>query len=1053
MQPPGPRIPVFPPGKGIPYVPLRVHSDYSFLRGADSIQTLCRAAADRGMKAMALTDTDGVSGAVSFWSEAREAGLAPILGAEVTVPGQQPVTLLAQNTAGWRRLCHILTARHLDRAFSVGRALMEDRRNLTVLASDPGLLGALARETGLADLYLALDRGKPRQGLLAFARRAGLQPVASPRVFFAHPGRYPLHRLLRAIALNTKLSRLPASEIASPLAWLMPPAEVARAFVDCPHAVARSMRLAEQCAMESPPWSGFTFPSFRGMTETQALAELRRRCESGLRRRYGTVTHRHRSRLEHEMGLVAEKGFAGYFLVVHDIVSRWPRTCGRGSAAASLIAYTLGITHVDPVRHDLFFPRFLNHGRTDPPDIDVDFAWDERDQVLASVLAHDGPARAAMVCTHVRFRGRAAVRETAKVYGLPNDEITTVTRRLAHVWQDAPVAEMVHRHPLFSDLDLKEPWPAILAWAARLEGHPRHLSVHPGGVIIVPTCIADHVPMQPSAKGINIIQWDKDAAEEAGLVKIDLLGNRSLAVIRDALRAVELHDHVSIPYDTFDPLEDPRTRHLLATGKTVGVFYVESPSMRQLQRKTGHGDFKHLVIHSSIIRPAANSYIREYIRRLHGGRYQPIHPLLQHTMPDTYGIMVYQEDVARMAIAMAEFGAADADDLRKVLAKKHKTRRLQAYQKRFLEGAVARGFSPQVVAAVWDMILSFAGYSFCKPHSASYALVSFKAAYLKAHYPAEFMAAVLSNQGGYYSSFAYISECRRMGLVVELPDVNQSHIAYTGLHRRIRIGLVQIRGLSATARSLIVTERARGPFHSFENFLRRVPLDPGDLRLLIRAGACDSIAGGRTRPQLIWRTLEREEARRRKGALKPPLSRGRGTAMGPLLPLFDGARDPIPEAAPLDPLTVLRHEVNALGFLASRHPLTLYRRHVQHLPIVNGKDLERHVGRKVLTIGWFVTGKVVDTRTDEPMEFVSFEDTTALYEATFFPTIYRKFCRMLTHTRPYLLRGRVEEDFGAVTLTVENLRFLDARESPPGRMRRRELSFNRKASRTPSDPG
>ena len=321
------------------------------------------------------------------------------------------------------------------------------------------------------------------------------------------------------------------------------------------------------------------------------------------------------------------------------------------------------------------------------------------------------------------------------------------------------------------------------------------------------------------------------------------------------------------------------------------------------------------------------------------------------------------------------------------------------------------------------MILSFAGYSFCKPHSASYALVSFKSAYLKAHYPAEFMAGVLTNRGGYYSTFAYISECRRMGLQVLLPDVNRSHIPYRGHHRRLRIGLMQIRGLTEATREALVHERRHGAYRSCEDLLRRLDPDPADIRLLIRAGACDSIACGRTRPQLAWQALEWEQGRRGRGGMTPDLHRcGSGL---PLLPIFDTPLAPVPDAPQLDQATILRHEVDTLGFLASRHPLTLYGRQIAQVPTVRACDLSRHVGRTVHTVGWYVTGKVVNTRNHEQMEFISFEDTSALYETTFFPDVYRRFCTMLTHTRPYLLRGRVQAEFGAVTLTVEEIRFLD----------------------------
>jgi error-prone DNA polymerase len=761
-------------------------------------------------------------------------------------------------------------------------------------------------------------------------------------------------------------------------------------------------------------------------------------------RRYGAITRAVQERMDRELAIIRAKSFADYFLVVADIVTRSPRTCGRGSAAASLVSYALGITHVDPVRYDLFFERFLNMGRVDPPDIDVDFAWDERDGVIANVLSEYGEDRAAMVANHLCFRGRAAVREVAKVYGLPEGEIAAVTKRLGYAWATGAAEEMIRTHPLFKDVHLRAPWPEILRHATALEGQPRHLSVHCGGVVIVPGALWDHVPIQPSAKGIHVIQWEKDQTEDAGLVKIDLLGNRSLAVIRDTLREVEAHHGVTIPFERFSPLEDLRTQDLVRRGETVGVFYVESPAMRQLQEKTRTGDFERLVVHSSIIRPAANAYIREYVRRLRGGPYRSIHPLMDEIMPETFGIMVYQEDVAKIAIAMAGFDAASADDLRKVLSKKHKEKRLADYRERFDRGAEARGFKRDVVDQVWEMILSFSGYSFCKPHSASYALVSFKSAYLKAHYPAEFMAAVISNQGGYYATFAYVSECRRMGLKLLLPDVNASAIPYAGLNREVRVGLMQIQGMKAASKDGVIAGREEGPYRTFEEFLARAAIDPADVRLLVRAGALDSIASGRTRPELMWRWAEwnarRDPAggrsagpRRRSlfeegdGAPERAVAEARG--IGGAFAIAEPPSAPAPGVRELprdySPRKILADEIETLGFLASRHPLTLYRDAIARLPnVVPARDLRKHVGREITAVGWLVTGKVVETRNGEPMEFISFEDTTALYETTFFPEAYRSFCHMLSHTRPYVLRGKVEEEFDAVTLTVRDLRFL-----------------------------
>jgi error-prone DNA polymerase len=351
------------------------------------------------------------------------------------------------------------------------------------------------------------------------------------------------------------------------------------------------------------------------------------------------------------------------------------------------------------------------------------------------------------------------------------------------------------------------------------------------------------VPVQRSAKGINIIQWEKDQTETAGLVKIDLLGNRSLAVIRDALAAIERNTGKAIDYASLNPIDDPAALDLLSRGDTMGVFYVESPAMRQLQQKTGHGDFEHLVIHSSIIRPAANRYIQEYIRRLHGAPYQPIHPSLKELLAETYGILVYQEDVVRVAMALAGFSWAEADGLRKVISKKS-PEQLSDYRRRFVDGCRRRGIAEEVIKAVWDMFVSFSGYSFCKPHSASYALVSFKSAYLKTHYPAEFMAAVISNGGGYYSTLAYISEARRMGIAVLGPDINESDWNYLGEGKTIRMGLQQLRNIRKDILEAILSERNKnGPYTTLEDFLRRVELTSTDGAILVKSGSLDSLAG------------------------------------------------------------------------------------------------------------------------------------------------------------------------------------------------------------------
>ena len=667
---------------------------------------------------------------------------------------------------------------------------------------------------------------------------------------------------------------------------------------------------------------------------------------------------------------------------------------------------------------------------------------------------------------------------------------------------------------------------------------PRHLATHCGGVILAPDRVSRYVPVERSAKGINIIQWEKDQSETAGLVKIDLLGNRSLAVIRDSLAAIRSNTGKTIDYALLNPVDDPATLDLLSRGDTMGVFYVESPAMRQLQQRTGRGDFDHLVIHSSIIRPAANRFIQEYIRRLHGAPYQPLHPRLKELLAETYGILVYQEDVVRVAMALAGFTWGEADGLRKVISKKS-PEQLADYHQRFIDGCRRRSIADEVVKAVWEMFLSFSGYSFCKPHSASYALVSFKSAYLKVHYPAEFMAAVISNGGGYYSTLAYISEARRMGITVLGPDLNASDWPYRGAGKTIRMGLQQLQNIRRDVLQTILEERKRnGPFMSLEDFLQRVELTPGDGAVLIKSGALDSLAGipepkpqdlaaesqqlltmkqklsansqelstalrhkviyhasasvrhsrmhlagiqkncldarlrghdggisdthfcgavpransqeptaSFNRPQLLWFV---EAWLNRKAA-----SRNSGKQTGMMLSSRSRPSLAVPPLTDLTRARQWQQEIETLGLVLSVHPLTMWEAVMWALPYrpVPASQLARYVGKRVWVAGWPISRKEVMTKAREPMEFFSFEDQTAIYETVFFPKAFQRFCQELNMDRAYLLYGRVESEFGTVSLNVESIRKLNPlsagpqpiNNGPPAR------SFSRPDRSTPRD--
>jgi DNA polymerase-3 subunit alpha/error-prone DNA polymerase len=1014
-------------------IPLVVRSHFSLMWGTASVKALCRVARQRGYRTLALTDTNNLYGLWPFRRACAEEGLRPIVGAEITDPldPRRRAVCLVENDEGYRHLCRLLTRRHLEPSFGLEMALIAEHQGLVVLTADPALLTSWHGAGVSVAAALPRRSGGPALEARRAAQRLGVLTVATPSSFFLEPADHHLHQLLRAIATRRTLARLAPGEVAPAEAWLASAEDYRQRFQLDPEALAASWSIAERCTFDGPR-HGIVLPPWDDDQGRSADEILRAAAYEGARWRYGDdLCEAAIERLDYELEQIKAKRFATYFLVVQQIVQRSPRVCGRGSGAASLVAYCLGISNVCPLKHHLYFERFLNPGRSDPPDIDVDFAWDERDELLQGVLAHYR-GQAAMVCNHVLFQPRMAIREVARVYGLTDGEIGRVLTHLSYAWSEEERGEegagqgakaAVPPVPSGISRQLSSPWPEILELARRLVGIPRYLSVHPGGMIITPGPLAEYVPLEWAPKGVPIIQWEKDGAEEGGLVKIDLLGNRSLGVIRDALSNLRENGR---PFDErfWEPEEDEATQQALARGATMGCFYIESPAMRLLQQRSGKGDFAHLVIHSSIIRPAANEYIREYLRRLKGGRWRPLHPLLEEVLQETYGIMVYQEDVSKTAVAVAGFSHAAADGLRKILSKKDREHQLQDYRRQFVQGARARGLTEAQIEEIWAMIMSFSGYSFCKPHSASYARVSYQAAYLKVHHPAEFMAAVISNEGGYYSPFAYVSEARRLGLTVLAPCVNESRRRWWGHNRHLRVGLQAIKGLGAATAERIVAERQiRGPYRTLEEFLERVRANEDEIHALIDAGAADALGQHAHRALLRWELLryKRHQGHRREASGPADL----------FVTLVAPQRPPPPALPPGGELEGLRRQFAVLGFLCDRHPLELYRQDLARLGVIKGKELPHHVGRRVRCAGWLLTAKLVPTRKGEPMEFITFEDDTAVIETTFFPKTYRRYCRLLASHRPFLFGGRVEEDFAVVTLTVDSLQPL-APLSPGG---------------------
>ena len=754
---------------------------------------------------------------------------------------------------GYAALNRLLSAQAHDAAPGPdipGLGAPEPPQGCVLLAEDLAGLEALSREGFEAALLAHPRRAQEARKALA----AGLDVVAPQVLRFRTAEGLEMHRLKRAIETQATLIRTEA--LWDPAEAAVPRADWEARFPCGEPAVGKATAaVLERVAGWRIHWGTWEVAKPLGREDADLEALLRDRVRAGVAEKYARssagLRAEARLRMERELDLITAMDFARYFLLVQDIVQALrhkglpSRICGRGSGAASLVSYALDLSNVDPVATNLMFERFLTKERKDPPDMDIDFAWDERDAVIQAVFERYGRGRVAMVANHAFFKAKGALRAVAQAHGRPDSELKQLARYVRG-WEGGLVRAA--ENPA---------WDTILRQAAALKGHFHQFSVHPGGTVVTPGPFWEHAAFQPAPakEGVSTTTWDKDGVENYGLVKIDLLGNRSLAVIRDAYAV--LGDRVPADPGTHSR-NDPDTQALLARGDSIGVFYVESPATRQLQQRVRKGDFETLVIHSSLIRPAAYRWVDRYVKRSRGEEvWEPSDPVFNQLLSESYGVLVYQEDVIKVCVALAGWSHFEADQLRKLLGKPDCEAKLPYFEARFRQGCAARSVRPATADEAWDMIRTFQGYSFCKPHSASYAQVSFESAWIKAHHPAVFFASVVTNQGGYYPAIAYLGDARRHRLVVRGPDANASAWPFTAEgEQALRVGLMQVQGaLAPEVHALLEAREKHGPFADLDDLLGRVKLSVTTAEALCAAGAFDRWAPDGDRTRLMWARL------------------------------------------------------------------------------------------------------------------------------------------------------------------------------------------------------
>ncbi|MCC6863069.1 MAG: error-prone DNA polymerase [Bryobacterales bacterium] len=1001
------------------YVELHARSAFSFLRGASEPEELAAAAADLGMPAMALLDRDGVYGAPRFHMAAKKLGLRAHIGAEITAADGAVHALLAESRTGYQNLCRLITRMKLRARKYEGAAapheFAEFAQGLICLVRDPERLAWAVETFGPRNVYAELQRHLDRrqearnQALVERARRLRIPLLATNGVAYARPAEREILDVLTCVREKVRLDSAGRLLQKNGECYLKPAAEMERLFADLPEAIANTRELSQRLDF-TLAGLGYEFPRYPVPPGETMNSFLRQRTEEGARQRYRPYQERARRQIEHELALIEKLGLAGYFLIVWDLVQFCRRSGilaqGRGSAANSAVCYSLGITAVDPVGMELLFERFLSEERGEWPDIDLDLpSGDQRERVIQYVYERYGRLGAAMTANVITYRGRSAAREVGKVLGF--DEQTA--GRLAGLvrtfeWQDPKYTP--GRQFADAGLDLSDPRiRKFMELYLAVQHLPRHLGQHSGGMVICQGQLDSVVPLEPATMpGRVVIQWDKDDCADLGLIKVDLLGLGMMAVLEETLTLVRESRGEEVDLAHLPP-DDPAVYEALQKADTVGLFQVESRAQMACLPRVRPEKFYDIVVQVGIIRPGpiVGRMVNPYIKRRQGREpAECLHPSLEPVLRRTLGVPLFQEQLLRMAMIAAGFSGGEAEELRRAFSHKRSEARMKEIEVRLRSGMRRNGITGEAQDRIVQSITSFALYGFPESHAASFALLAYASAYLKCHYPAAFLAALLNNQPmGFYHPATLVKDAQRHGVKVWPLDVTRSHWRCTVEREGVRLGLCYLKGLRKEAGEAIVRARRERPFSSIDDLVRRVrELRKDEVTKLAAAGALNWIRPMHRRDAL-WHA---------------------GRAARPAGPLLEGLEEPCTES-PLAPMTDrerLYADFCGTGLTVGPHPMSYAREWMNSLGVCRAADLARIPnGRRVRVAG----GVIVRQRpgTARGFVFLSLEDETGIANAILTPDLFDTERLVVIHEPFLMVEGVLQNLDNVVSVKAQRL--------------------------------